>query len=154
MRKIYYFDLDGVLAAWDKKFAQVVPTVDINDFSNMPKAEKDALKQQFINYDYYRDLDTIERGMNMLEAAIAEVGIANVVICSATGTINAEDVARAKREWCAEKLPAGLEVFLVPKVENKPECIIDPAAENILIDDRERATRAWENAGYTAILFY
>ena len=154
MKKAIYFDMDGVLVDWVARYHEVAP-VPLAVFNELPKAEKNKLKEGLFSYEFFREMKPLKHGIELLEE-YARNPEYDVYVCSATGYINTEEVLRAKIEWLKEHVPAWVEIkeaLFVPKVEMKHEKKKAGYAEHILIDDRAKAVEAWEAHGEKAILF-
>lgn len=149
MSKKYYFDMDGVLADWVARYNQInIMPLDV--FSALPKNEREQLKIELFNYDFFYDMEPIISGMNMLKEKM-DKGY-DVCILSASGRVNKEEVIRAKKDW-VEKYIGNINAMFVDKVEMKSEKMDRSVINNILIDDREKAIDAWNAAGGIGILF-
>lgn len=146
---IIFFDLDGVLADWVKQYDEK-SDVPLDDFAKMPKPERHKIKETLFNYDFFATMDVIPKGMNLLKKYQKEGK--NVAILSATGNINQKDVERAKRDWVKKHIGA-IDVYFVPKIEDKPKMMQKSFDVNILIDDRQEAIDAWNAKGGKAVLF-
>lgn len=154
MKKAVYFDMDGVIVDWVARYHEVAP-VPLELFNEMPKAEKNKLKEELFNYDFFRLMKPLAHGIELM-IEYAKNPEYDVYVCSATGYINAEEVHRAKVEWLKEHIPVCVEIkeaLFVPKVEMKHEKKKEGYAEHILIDDRVKAVEAWEAHGGKAVLF-
>lgn len=145
-----FFDLDGVLADWERAY-KANCNIPLKTFSSMSKADKNAVKGKLFDYDFFYDMHIIPSGMQLYNSFV-EAGVP-VTILSATGHINKEEVARAKMNWVADVLGDKVRVILVDKVEQKG-LYVDPAYRTcILVDDRQKAIDAWEAAGGRGLLF-
>lgn len=154
MKKAVYFDMDGVLVDWVDRYNEV-SSIPLEVFNKMTSVEKDEVKKNLFSYEFFRMMKPLARGIKMLEE-FAKNPEYDIYVCSATGYINQEEVLRAKVEWLKEHIPAWVEVkeaLFVPKVEMKHEKKKEGYVEHLLIDDREKAVKAWENHGGKAILF-
>ncbi|AND75016.1 hypothetical protein pf16_93 [Pseudomonas phage pf16] len=145
-----FFDLDGVLADWEYAFKQNA-CVTLKRFNGMSKAEKDEVKQNLFDYEFFYCMRKIERGMELYQSFVS-AGVP-VAILSATGHINKDEVTRAKMHWVADNLGSDVRLILVDKVDQKG-LYVDPAYRTcILVDDRQKAIDAWEAAGGRGLLF-
>lgn len=146
---IIFFDLDGVLADWEKQYNKM-SDVPLSAFGKLSNAERDKIKETLFDYDFFATMDVIPKGMNLLKKYQKEGK--NVAILSATGNINQKEVERAKRDWVKKHVGA-IDVFFVPKLEDKPKMMQKSFDVNVLIDDRQRAVDAWSAKGGKAVLF-
>ena len=71
---------------------------------------------------------------------------------SASGRINRDEVIQAKRDWLMLHV-GDINAMFVDKVEMKSERMDRSIVNNILIDDRQIAIDAWNDAGGIGILF-
>jgi 5'(3')-deoxyribonucleotidase len=148
---VYYFDMDGVLCDWVAQYEAHAP-ISLEAFNAMTSAERDVIKKWMFSYDFFRNMKPIDRGVNMIRKLI-DAGN-KVVICSATGHINKDDVSCAKIEWIREHICESIEIHFVDKVEMKSSRMIEGYNLHVLVDDRAKAIKAWEAAGGYGILFY
>lgn len=144
-----YFDLDGVLADWVAGYERSV-SVPLSHFNELDKERRDYVKSWLFNYDFFRQLPVLEKGLELFNLAVKLYGAENVQILSAYGDHNVEEVIRAKMDWVTEHLGSDVVVNLVPKLEDK---VIYANPEALLIDDRERAVESFNDAGGKALLF-
>ena len=151
----YYFDLDGVLADWVGGFNECA-NISLNEFNEISKQERDAIKVNLFNYDFFRDLNPLQSGIALIHDHIKKYGVDRVFVLSATGHINVDEVKKAKIDWLHEHIPELENAIFVPKLEDKPKAVVIGNANNhILYDDRKRAIEAWDSFGlqFQGILF-
>lgn len=149
-----YFDLDGVLADWVNEYLNTPDLPPLEDFNKLNKVDRNVLKAKMFDYDFFRTMKVIPEGLALLKKLDADPDT-NVRILSASGDHNVEEVSLAKREWVKEFI-GDYEVILVRKVVDK-WAAIDPiiADENLLVDDRLKACKAWlENGDDTATVIH
>lgn len=139
--------MDGVLCDWVKGYESLENMPSLEELNNMPKTKKNKLKKTFYTYDFFKNLEPIVKGFRLL-ANLIDNGD-EVCICTATGTINTEEVKRAKLDWVREYI-GNVEVKFVDKVEQK-SVHIEGDYIHILIDDRQKAIDAWEKHSNSAI---
>lgn len=150
-----YFDLDGVLANWVKAFEAKSP-IALCEFNDMPRVERNKIKEDIYSYDFFRNLELIDEGLALLNY-YKEMGY-DIFILSAAGDVKNEEIKKAKINWCKEFLPFIDEdrILIVDRVVNKYKAAREEYERHFLIDDREKACDAWEAAGsnFAAKLFY
>ncbi len=145
-----FFDLDGVLADWERAY-KANCNIPLKTFSNMSKAEKNAVKEKLFDYLFFYEMRPITSGMDLYRSFV-NAGVP-VAILSATGHINKDEVARAKIHWVADNLGGDVRLILVDKVEQKSQYVDPNYRTCILVDDRQKAVDAWEAAGGRGLLF-
>ena len=123
-----YFDMDGVLAVFEKD----APIEDIFD----PEG------------DYFRHCDP-DWLMIRLLLKLEEDGL-DVAILTQSPAGNA---MRDKKDWAKDKGLGKIPIILVPYGQDKAEYIKKDEV-NVLIDDYTRNLRLWEAAGHVGIKYY
>lgn len=137
MIKTIYFDMDGVLADFDKAVknsrAGVTPWLTIKKF--------------------FADLKPIGNPEKTLNALIS-LGY-EVKILSKVETRDTEERAKDKIEWIKKHLPSfPLEnVIIVPNHLQKIAYIQSKIEESVLVDDYKGNLIEWQNAGGIAVKF-
>lgn len=145
-----FFDLDGVLADWERAY-KANCNIPLKTFSNMDKAAKDCVKEHLFDYLFFYEMRPIAAGMELYQSFV-NAGVP-VAILSATGRINKDEVARAKAHWVADNLGSDVRLILVDKVDQKGMYVDPDYRTCILVDDRQKAIDAWEAAGGRGLLF-
>jgi len=140
VRTRLYLDLDGVMADFDAHFPAV--------FGLDHRGMADDAMWATINAhpSYFRDMPPCPGAVEFFR----EIGHLDPIILTACPRTNYPHVARQKREWVREHLSATTTVLPVMGGHNKPLFMHAPG--DILIDDFEKNTRAWSEAGGVAIL--
>lgn len=144
MKKIVYFDMDGVLCDWVKGF-ESLSNIKVEDFNLMTKEKKDEIKQQYFTYDLFYNLEAFETTLEV--AKLFKQTNIEFKLCTATGKINVDDIKRAKQDW-VKKYLGDVEIVFVDKIENKYEAIAKDINFNDydlvnLFDDRDKAVDAF-----------
>lgn len=145
----YYFDMDGVLADWVQQYNSV-SDMPLEEFSALSREAREQVKIELFNYDFFYNMQPIQSGLDLLLEKI-EQGF-DVCILSASGRINRDEVIQAKRDWLMLHV-GDINAMFVDKVEMKSERMDRSIVNNILIDDRQIAIDAWNDAGGIGILF-
>lgn len=135
-----YLDLDGVMADFDAHF----PTTFNCDHRSM--ADDDMWAQINGHPSYFRDMPVCPGAIEFWDT----IRHMEPIILTACPRSNYAHVARQKREWVRQHLSCGAMVLPVMGGRNKPLFMHEPG--DILIDDFERNTKAWEAEGGIAIL--
>ena len=149
-KTMWYIDLDGVLADWKQGYNNLENVPSLNTFNNLSKKDKDALKHKFYSYDFFYGLDPIDKGLKMIES-LMETN--NVCICSAVGSINSNEITKAKQDWI-KKYIGDIEAIFVDKVENKHKYRLNGFDLHILIDDRQKAIDSWNKENDNLALLF
>ena len=134
-----YLDLDGVMADFDSQF----PALFGVDHKSM--LDEDMWRMILSHPSYFRDMPVCEGALGFL----AYVRHVEPIILTACPRSDYANVAKQKRAWVREHL-GDLMVLPVMGGTNKPLFMHAPG--DILIDDFERNTAAWEAHGGQAIL--
>lgn len=142
-----YFDLDGVLANFDKMCAGILNMHywDRTDNSHWTKLDK-------IPHLFY-GMEVLPDALTMFDYVVGHVGLNNVEILTALPhPTNALDTAeKDKRAWVADVVHPDIVVNTVLGGVNKVKFLKDnPSA--ILIDDYERNIKLWIEHGGIGIL--
>lgn len=138
-RKIY-LDLDGVMADFDAHFPAV--------FGQDHRSMEDNVMWAMIDShpSYFRDMPVCPGALAFFD----EIAPFEPIILTACPRTNYAIAARQKREWVREHLSSDIMVLPVMGGANKPLFMHAPG--DILIDDHERNTRVWRQAGGVPIL--
>ena len=135
-----YLDLDGVMANFDAHF----PALFGVDHRGL--ADDDMWATINAHPSYFRDMPIFE-GAKLFFDSISWL---DPIILTACPRSNYAHVARQKRAWVREHLSTRCIILPVMGGANKPLFMHAPG--DILIDDFERNTKAWEKEGGIAIL--
>ena len=149
---IIYFDMDGVLADFDLAYRQVMG-VPVSEFSKLPCAKKDKIKEDIFSYDYFRNMKPIQKGLELLK--FYQDHYETVVILSATSdTSHKEEVERAKREWLQQHV-GDIPAYFSERAEFKYQAmkLFPSFTSHVLIDDRLKSLDPWIENGGVGILF-
>lgn len=144
MRRIF-LDLDGVMADFDAHFEKLFgmsPEAYCNQFGD------DGMWVRIHETpDFFRSLPPMPGALEYFRSILR---FYNPVILTACPKDRYKDVAEQKHGWVREHL--GPAWFVCPTAggSSKPRFMQHPG--DILIDDFERNTKAWEKAGGVAIL--
>lgn len=135
-----YLDLDGVMADFDAHFPAT--------FDCDHRSMADDAMWQTINADpsYFRDMPLCAGAADFWDS----IRHLKPIILTACPKSNYAHVARQKRAWVRQHLCCGAMVLPVMGGRNKALFMHEPG--DILIDDFERNTKAWEEEGGFAIL--
>ena len=123
---IIYFDLDGVLADFEKG---VYTRTGVDILGPDSFSGKDLKDQIFADPTFFLDLDVLPGAHRMVEYA---KGYGEVKILSATGYSNEEGVKAQKTAWVRKHF-GDLEVHTVPNSDDKAKYAWP---DIVLIDDR------------------
>lgn len=142
MNRQLYLDLDGVMADYDKHFADLFPG---HDLAALPKKEMWALVHSVP--DFFSTIPPCDGALLRWDTWI---GRYHPIVLTAAGTSNYEHVAKQKREWVRKQLGKHIQVIAVQDGLQKPLMMKNPG--DILIDDWDKNTKAWEAEGGVPIL--
>lgn len=145
----YYFDMDGVLADWVDQYNSV-SDMPLSEFNSLSREDRELIKMDLFDYNFFYNMQPIQSGLDLLNEKINR-GF-DVCILSASGIVNRDEVIRAKKDWISLHI-GNINAMFVDKVEMKSQKMDQNIAENILIDDRQIAIDAWNQAGGIGILF-
>lgn len=145
----YYFDMDGVLADWVDQYNSV-SDMPLSEFNSLSREDRELIKMDLFDYNFFYNMQPIQSGLDLLNEKINQ-GF-DVCILSASGRVNRDEVIRAKKDWILLHI-GNINAMFVDKVEMKSQKMDQNIAENILIDDRQIAIDAWNQAGGIGILF-
>ena len=137
---IIYFDLDGVLADFEKGFHKETG-IDLALLGPDAFADKETKDAVFSHPTFFVDLALMPGAHDMVNYASGFD--AEVKVLTATGYSNEENVGEQKRQW-VQKHFGDLEVHTVPKSEMKAKfawmdvILIDDRLEKSIIPFREK----------------
>lgn len=149
MGKIFYFDMDGVLADFragvDRAGLKYVGP------ETKDKQADDAMWDGIRDMGhFYRTLPPVQAGLDLfheLKSAGADCQVLTAVPKPAHRIAHA---AADKKAWCGEYLGDDVQVNICTREEKPGFCT---GRDCVLIDDQDRNVRDWEHAGGTGILF-
>ena len=147
-----YFDMDGVLADFNKSLWEMchLKAMDQNGESN---PEEDARMWEAIrNTDHFYDrLDLIPGAKELFDKIWEKYGDRCEILTglprAERGLVTAEE---DKRSWTRRLLSEDVKLHAVCRKDKQNYC---KGKEYILIDDREKNIREWQEKGGTGILF-
>lgn len=145
--EIVYFDMDGTIADYEKRFIEIWGAELFEKFKTMTKEEKRPYQTMMAEQDFYEELDTLPMFDRMY--TLFKSGV-NVAILTSVGKIESQKVAMQKLRWLEKKCPTDLYNHL-----SKNFCYVKSSAEKAyfanpnaaLVDDREKAWRPFLEAG-------
>ncbi|QAY01268.1 hypothetical protein ASwh1_205 [Aeromonas phage Aswh_1] len=146
------FDMDGVQADWCMAFDLRFGAGASEQFDLLEKEDKDNIKTELANGDFYRRLPVMEKGVSLVIEMVRRGR--DVSILTSVGRQNPENVVRQKKAWISDVYPADVAKVLL---ENFffTLCSEDKAAfarpDICLIDDREKSRKPFIAAGGMAI---
>lgn len=141
--------MDGVLADWVDQYNSV-SDMPLSEFNSLSREDRELIKMDLFDYNFFYNMQPIQSGLDLLNEKINQ-GF-DVCILSASGRVNRDEVIRAKKDWISLHI-GNINAMFVDKVEMKSQKMDQNIAENILIDDRQIAIDAWNQAGGIGILF-
>lgn len=148
----FMFDMDGVQADWCHSFDVVYGSGASAKFDSLAKEDKDVVKAELANGDFYRHLPVMEKGVALVIELVRRGR--KVSILTSVGRQNPENVVRQKKAWISDVYPADVAVVLL---ENffYTMCSEDKAAfarPNVcLVDDRAKSREPFIAAGGVAV---
>ena len=141
--------MDGVLADWVDQYNSV-SDMPLSEFNSLSREDRELIKMDLFDYNFFYNMQPIQSGLDLLNEKINQ-GF-DVCILSESGRVNHDEVIRAKKDWISLHI-GNINAMFVDKVEMKSQKMDQNIAENILIDDRQIAIDAWNQAGGIGILF-
>jgi 5'(3')-deoxyribonucleotidase len=139
-RPIIYFDLDGVLADFEKGFHRMTG-IDLALLGPDAFADKETKDAVFQHPTFFLDLELMPGAKDLVN--YAQGFQADIKVLTATGYSNEDAVDAQKRAW-VKKHFGDLEVHTVPKSEMKAkfawpiDILIDDRLEKSIIPFREK----------------
>ncbi len=148
---IIYFDMDGVLADFDRGVAEILHLPPIEQGKHTAWQDDELFAGMRKVGHFYRMLEPIPGSVELFGEVYQKHGdrcrILSGIPKASRGVVHA---AADKREWVERFLPGGVIVNTVLRAE-KPMFV--KSGRDILIDDFSRNISEWEEAGGTGILF-
>jgi len=140
MRGRLYLDLDGVMADFDAHFPAV--------FGLDHRSMADDAMWATINAhpSYFLDMPPCPGALEFFD----DIATLDPIVLTACPRTNYANAAMQKREWVRRHLSPRTTVLPVMGGRNKP--LFMHALGDILIDDFEKNTRSWSEAGGISIL--
>lgn len=149
MGKIFYFDMDGVLADFragvDRAgLAYVGPETEDRQADD---AMWDGIRGMG---HFYRTLPPVQAGLDLFRELKSAGADCRVLTAVPKPVHRIAHAAADKRAWCGEYLGDDVQVNICTREEKPAFCT---GRDCVLIDDQNRNVRDWERAGGTGILF-
>lgn len=139
-----FFDLDGVLANFDKAAEQTIGTNNIYKFEFVYGQEA-FWRALNTSPTFFRDMEVMPGAMRMLNAIRATKFFTPINILTALPKTGAEQVDMQKRWWVTRNLKSyGKLPVITCQTHEKPD-YCNPG--DVLIDDRAVNKDAWEAKG-------
>jgi 5'(3')-deoxyribonucleotidase len=138
MKKTIYYDMDGVLANFDKECHRL-SHLDERPWLSIP--------------GFFRGLEPIGNPNETIKL-LQEMGY-KVYILTKVEMRDRTDRANDKIDWVMEHLPSlsVANLIIVPGHESKLDYIKTPIAESVLVDDYKGNLMEWHKAGGIAVKF-
>lgn len=135
-----YLDLDGVMADFDAYFPAL--------FGLDHRSMADDAMWKIINAhpSYFRDMPPCPGALEFF----AEIAPLSPIVLTACPKTNYANAAIQKRAWVREHLSP--DVIVLPVMGGRHKPLFMHAPGDILIDDFEKNTRAWDESGGVAVL--
>lgn len=134
-RNLLFFDMDGVVADFAKRYKEVFNR-------NVYSDDSFTIQQMVISYpNFFRSLPVMEKGRELFDLLKDNYDI----IFLTTPMEGVPSCRREKIEWIDEHFGDYNVIF----ADNKQQFVTDE--KSILIDDMERNLKPWADAGGTAI---
>lgn len=146
------FDMDGVMADWCDAFDDRFGMGAAAQFDSLNKADKNVVKTELANGDFYRHLPVMEKGVALVIEMVRQGR--NVFILTSVGRQNPENVVRQKKAWISDVYPADVAAVLLENF-HYTLCSEDKAAfarpSVCLVDDRLKSRAPFIAAGGVAV---
>lgn len=146
-----YFDMDGVLADFDRGVEELAGFVQRYGQGESPE-EDDLMWEAIRHVDHFYDrLAPLPGSLELFRELHGRYGDRCAILTGIpTPRRHIDTAGEDKVSWCRRLLPEGVEVNVVYRREKRKFC---KGRESILIDDFSENVAAWEAAGGTGILF-
>ena len=146
-----YFDMDGVLADFDKGVNELCHMSASSQNEKYDEGYDDLMWKRIREIDHFYDrLDLMPGAKEMFDLLYGKYGDRSEIL---TGIPRPErgivTSAEDKGAWTRRKLSDKLKIHTVSRKDKKQYCI---GPGTILIDDQERTIREWQETGGTGIL--
>ncbi len=157
----FYFDMDGVLADFDSSAPKNSQSLN-HPSESMSDTEKQAKKQfwQTIeqNKNFWRDIPVFAGVKEVLKSAQAKGEIFVLTKTpSAKHFVGGQDyvdfVTKEKIDWILKNMAEFFDKKHIIVCDGKKGALINPTADDILIDDRAENITEWEQHNGRGILF-
>lgn len=147
-----YFDMDGVLADFNKHVLELIEDpVCLDQQQNSHQDDEKIWEAIRSDPHFYLNLEPISEGVNLFYALWKRTD-ENCAILSALPKPhrNIPNADSDKRAWAKKYLPKDVQVNLVTRADKPLFC---KSKNDVLIDDRKDNIENWEKMGGTGILF-
>lgn len=147
-----YFDMDGTIADYEKRFIEIWGKEVFDKFKVMSKEEKAPYQTAMANDNFYEELEPMKM-FNRMETLFKNGK--DVAILTSVGKIESLKVAQQKLRWlekhCSEKLYKHLTSRFF-YVKSSAEKAYFANKDVCLVDDREKAWRPFLEAGGSVVI--
>lgn len=142
-----YFDMDGTIADYEKRFIEIWGKELFEKFKHMTKEEKRPYQTLMAEQDFYEELDPMPMFDRM--ETLFRAG-KDVAILTSVGKIGSLSVAQQKLRWLEKNCSKDLYRHLQERffcVKSSSEKAFFANSSVCLVDDREKAWRPFLEAG-------
>ncbi len=149
--KTVYFDMDGVLADFDRGVAELCHTEALSVNADTSNGQDDAMWDGIRKVDHFYDrLELMPGAKEMFDRVWERYGYRCEIL---TGIPKAKrrilNAAQDKKEWTRRMLSEKVKVNTVYRAEKREFC---RGPGSVLIDDKEETILEWRGLGGTGIL--
>lgn len=146
---ILYFDLDGVMADFDKGYSRLVGRVHDTTKEGWIKIPNRDWKLITKADSFWLDLEPMPNARNLYGYWKEYLPVSNIKFCTSGG---GDPKAHIQKPIWVDRFTVGVghETLVV---QNRKEKIKYAAGGNILIDDHEETIKWWNEAGGLGILY-
>lgn len=149
--KKIYFDMDGVLADFNRGIIELCKMEPLDQAHKNPGADDKLWEGVRSVGHFYDKLEPMAGAIEMFNSLYEKYGDACKILSAIPkpkrGIVTAKD---DKIQWAHRLLSESLKVNIVYREEKKDFC---KGKDCILIDDLEKNIKEWENNGGTGIVF-